>query len=179
MRHLSVHALALGAMLIAVAAPVHAQWKWRDANGSIQFSDRPPPVSVPERDILKRPNQAGAASTAGDIGSPTDRDDKSVSHGVRAAPNAKAGAAPPVDPELDRRRKAEEAEKAARAKADEERRKALQAENCARARSAVATYESGIRVARVNEKGEREFLDDRQRNDELKRAKEVVSTDCR
>lgn len=168
--------------LLALALPAQAQWKWRDANGSVQFSDRPPPMSVPDRDILQRPARPAAAtatqaSTAGAAAS------AAVSAGAAgAAPasatSAKPGAAP-ADAELERRRKAEEAEKSAKSKAEEERRKATQADNCARARGAIATFESGQRISRVNEKGEREFLDDRQRNDELRRAREVAGSECR
>ena len=43
--------------------PVAAQWKWRDAGGRIQYSDRPPFASVPDRDILQRP-ATGSAATA-------------------------------------------------------------------------------------------------------------------
>jgi hypothetical protein len=178
LRHSLPHTLALCALLFAVATPAHAQWKWRDASGSVQFSDRPPPISVPERDILKRPGQAAVASTSATNVAQPGREATPAGAHVNVPPTPRASG-PAVDPELDKRRKAEEAEKAAKTKADDERRKAIQADNCSRARSAVATFESGQRVARFNEKGEREVMDDRQRNDELKRAKEIVSSDCR
>ena len=43
---------------LALALPAVAQWKWRDAQGRITVSDRPPPREVPERDILVRPAAA-------------------------------------------------------------------------------------------------------------------------
>jgi len=173
---------ALAAAIAGAASPAMAQWKWRDANGSVQFSDRPPPMSVPERNILQRPAKAPAPA-----GSPSAADAASPSAGAQAqagapkAPSATpgAGSSNPADAELERRRKADEQEKAAKAKADEDRRKAIQADNCVRARGAMATYESGQRIARINEKGEREFLDDRQKADELKRARDAVASECR
>ena len=51
--------LALAAL--ALALPCAAQWKWRDAQGHIQYSDRPPPNEVRDRDILTRPAAAPAA----------------------------------------------------------------------------------------------------------------------
>jgi hypothetical protein len=33
-------------------------------------------------------------------------------------------------------------------------------------------------MARVNEKGEREILDDKMREDEMKRARDMVASDC-
>jgi hypothetical protein len=173
---------ALAVFIGAVASPALAQWKWRDANGSVQFSDRPPPITVPERNILQRPAKAPAPS-----GSPSAADNANPSptaQGQTVSPKApatptSAGAANPADAELERRRKAADQEKADKAKADEERRKATRAENCARARSAAATYESGQRVARINEQGEREFLDDRQRAEEAKRARDAMASECR
>jgi hypothetical protein len=39
--------------------------------------------------------------------------------------------------------------------------------------------ESGQRMARVNEKGEREVLDDRGRAEEMRQARSVIASDCR
>jgi len=52
-------------------------------------------------------------------------------------------------------------------------------ENCGRARAHLASLESGHRIARTNEKGEREILDDRGRADEMRRTREVIASDCR
>jgi glutaredoxin len=41
-----VLAFGLGAVLAAVAAPAAAQYKWVDANGTVTYSDLPPPPSV-------------------------------------------------------------------------------------------------------------------------------------
>ena len=84
-----------------------------------------------------------------------------------------------LDQQVEARRKSEEQERAARARADEERQAAVRADNCSRARSALAMLDSGQRVSRVNAKGEREVLDDRQRADEGRRAREIIASDCR
>ena len=44
--------------LMALTSIAHAQWKWRDADGRTQYSDRPPPPSVADKDILQRPSNA-------------------------------------------------------------------------------------------------------------------------
>ena len=56
---------------------------------------------------------------------------------------------------------------------------AARAENCRRARSHMATLDSGIRLSRTNEKGEREILDDKQVADEMNRTRQIISSDCR
>jgi hypothetical protein len=39
--------------------------------------------------------------------------------------------------------------------------------------------DEGLRVARVNEKGEREFLDDKGRAEEAARNRETINADCK
>ena len=53
------------------------------------------------------------------------------------------------------------------------------AENCQRARKAKATLDSGIRVARLNDQGEREMIDDKARAAEQQRMEAVIATDCK
>ncbi|KPF50014.1 hypothetical protein IP87_04245 [beta proteobacterium AAP121] len=157
------------ALLLALAAPAaHAQWKWRDKSGQINASDRPPPLDVPEKDIISRPPQE------------TRRTVLSAPGAAASAASAPVAARPPVgDRDLEARRRAAEQEQAGRSKAEEERLATQRAENCRRARGHVAALESGQRMARVNEKGEREVLDDRARADEMRQSRAIIATDCR
>ena len=89
-------------------------------------------------------------------------------------------ARPPAgDPQLEARRRAAEQEQAAKAKAEDERNKQQRAENCRRARGHLAALETGQRIARINEKGEREVLDDRGIAEETRQARSVIASDCR
>ncbi len=162
----------LAALLgLTLAGPAAAQWKWRDKAGNTQYSDLPPPAGTPEANILQRPRGANAAATAPRTPAAT------------AAPAA--ASAPPLaaarasDPELEARRKKAEQEVADKKKAEEDRIAAARAENCSRAREALRTLDSGMRMARVNEKGERIILDDNARAAETKRAQGTVATDCK
>jgi hypothetical protein len=56
---------------------------------------------------------------------------------------------------------------------------AQRADNCNRARSARTAYASGQRMAILNDKGEREVVDDTRRASEIKRLDEVMARDCR
>lgn len=161
-RSLAVLTFALlGATL---ALPAAAQWKWRGANGQIQYSDLPPPPGVADRDILQRPS--GSSMRAAPV---------AVAASAASAP---ALAPKTTDPELEAKRKKAEQEDAAKAKAEEQRMAAAKAENCKRARDQIRTLESGMRMARVNEKGEREILDEKMRDEEMKRARNVANADC-
>lgn len=164
--------LALAAVIgLSATLPAAAQWKWRDANGQITASDRAPPKDVAERDILERPTQPvrrPAPAAAAAASAPT------------AAPVATPSPAKTrLDAEVEARRRAAEQEAAAKARADAERQAQMRAENCRRARGHVAALESGQRMARTNERGEREVLDDKGRADELRAAREVLASDCR
>ena len=45
--------------------------------------------------------------------------------------------------------------------------------------NAKANLDSGMRMARTNDKGEREVLDDAQRADELKRVNAIIASECK
>ena len=162
-------ALATVLLLAAAAGDAQAQWRWRDKSGHVTASDRPPPPDVAERDILSRPT----AQSAGRNATPP------AAAGSAASGVAGLAQKGPLDVELDARKRAAEQEQAAKTRADEARLAAQRAENCRRARSHVATLDTGQRIARVNERGEREVIDDRARADELRQAREVIASDCR
>ncbi|CAG1017892.1 hypothetical protein BURC_02596 [Burkholderiaceae bacterium] len=162
MARLSVVVLTalLGAVLTGPAA---AQWKWRDKGGQIQYSDLPPPSGVAEQDILQRPQASRRAPVAS----------------APVAPATIASAPKTVEPELEARRRKAEQDEAAKRKAEEDKIAAARAENCVRAKGHLRTLEDGIRIARVNDKGEREILDDQQRANETKRTRDIIASDCK
>jgi hypothetical protein len=149
-------------------APAAAQWKWKDARGQVVISDVPPPRDIPERDVLQRPNAVARRATA---------ETTAPAASVAAAGDAVAKAK--VDPELEARRKKTEGEQQEKAKAEEEKVAMQRAENCKRARAHMSSLESGMRLARTNDKGEREILDDKGRADEMQRTRQIISSDCR
>lgn len=175
-----ITAVVIGAGLL-VPVSAWSQWVWRDANGRVVASDLPPPRDIPERNVLQRPRPASPApgearADSAAAGAPLAASAPAPSGTAPAAP---AQGRPPVDPELEKRRKAAEQAQATQAKADEARLAEQRRENCARARGHLAGLESGQRMARMNEKGEREILDDKARADEIRRAREVIAADCR
>lgn len=145
-----------------------AQWQWVDGTGRKVFSDTPPPASVPDHQIVKRPGARNAAQAPAPAGSP----DTSV------AASPAAPWLPVRDEQLEARKKqAEEAEQAKK-KAEEERLAKARADSCDRAKRAKATLNSGLRIATTNAKGEREILDDKALALENQRIDEVLRADC-
>ena len=167
--------LVVAMLLMALSPAADAQWRWRDKNGQVNASDRPPPKEVPDKDILSRPaaDARRAAATAVQAAAPAS--------GAEATAAPAAASAPPtaLEREVQARKRSAEQEQAAKAKAEEERLSTQRAENCRAARGHLVALDSGQRITRTNEKGEREVLDDKGRADEQRRAREVVASDCR
>lgn len=158
-------ALCCALALATLAGPAAAQWKWKDASGRITVSDLPPPRDIPPQDILQRP--APVVPRAAEAAS-----------GPAAAAPVPAPA-PRVDRELQARKEAAAQEQAARERAEAAKLAEQRAENCRRARAHLAALDSGQRIARYNDKGEREIIDDAQRAAEARRAREVMASECR
>jgi hypothetical protein len=167
----------------AFALSAAAQYQWIGKDGRKIFSDRPPPADVQEKDILKQPGGRRAALPVVPAGSPPD-----AAGSTTTATPAVAAAKPKADPnapkisgkdaELEAKKKKLEEEEAAKKKAEEEKVAQARADNCERAKKAVAMFQSGVRVAGTNAKGEREIMDDNARAAELKRAQAVADRDC-
>lgn len=173
-----VHVLILG-WTCALPLTASAQWQWIDNGGKKVFSDQPPPIDIPEKNILRR--AGGAAPRVSIMPAPSPTAPATDAAAAAAPTPAAAGTPKPsgVDKELEEKtRKAEEAEKARQA-AEKQKLAQARAENCTRARQARATFDSGIRVARVNAQGEREIMDDKARAAETQRLQSVIDSDCK
>lgn len=155
---------------LACCAPLlaSAQWQWLDQGGRKVFSDTPPPASVPENRILRQPGQRAPAAEAPAAATP-----------VTAAATPPAPKLSGKDRELEEKKKKAEAAEAEKAKAEEAKFAQAQAENCRRAKAGRSDYTSGVRIARTNAKGEREFLSDKERAAELKYLDEIIARDCK
>ena len=157
------------ALLLAagLSLPAQAQWAWRDANGTVVFSDQPPPASVKSNQIVRQPRAAAAAVPADDA--------------PAAKPSEAARPAAPkslAERELDfQKRQKENAEAAAKAEEDE-RNRSRKAAECDRARGYLKALESGHRVAQVDASGQRSFLNDAQRSAEIERLRQNTQSLC-
>ena len=155
---------------LVLAASAQAQWKWKDAKGNVQYSDRPPPSGTPDKDILQRP----ASASRSIVVVPADQPASAAS-----APAPKAAASAPTKAEQDARQKQEQSREAAKQKEEERRAAEQRRENCARAQASLRDLQSGIRITRTNEQGERVFMDDAQRQAEVERARRLITSECR
>lgn len=147
--------LIAGLALLATTA-AHAQYVWIDDKGLKQFSDRPPPPSVPIKRILKAPNLTLMIDSPG------------AAAAAEAASAAPAKAAPTTaERNADfNKRKGEQVEQARKAGEEAQRKSALAA-NCEANRKHQALLESGARMATVEANGEQGFLSDEARARQL------------
>lgn len=168
------HLLVFGSARLLLSMGANAQWQWIDKDNKKVFSDQAPPPEIPDKNILRRPGAPSSRPNFSPAPATPEAD-------AAAAPRVAASGARPsgVDKELEEKtRKAEEAEKAKKA-AEAQKIAQAKAENCQRARQAKATFDSGIRVARVNAQGEREIMDDKARAAEQERLQSVIGADCK
>ncbi len=149
MKKLSV----LLALLIA-SVPVYAElFKWTDEKGGVHYSDQPAKGDVKSEKKLDIPNHRAGAPAAGN----KSWEEKNVEFKKRQNTAAEA--------EAKQQKEAQEAK--------------TKTENCAKAKSTLQTFESGQRVVTYNEKGERSYLDDAQREKGLNDARKAVADWCK
>lgn len=157
--------VALG-LALCVALQASAQmYKWVDSDGKVQYSDKPPPSNV-KTEKLPVPARA--------VGAPA------AKAGNAAAPKDAAKAEPKTAAEQERAFRKRQLD-AAKAQEDEAKKQADardRAENCKRAKAALANLALGGRQVRMDQKGERVFLDDEQIARETARAREEAAAVC-
>ncbi|WP_041675323.1 DUF4124 domain-containing protein [Ramlibacter tataouinensis] len=166
---------------LACAAPAIglAQWQWVDKDGRKVFSDQSPPPEIPAKNILKQPGGRALVPAAAEpvpTAAPAPSAVPASAATRTATGTLKIGG---KDKELEEKKKQAEAAEAEKRKAEEERVAKARADNCSRAKQSKADFDSGMRIARTNAKGEREVLDDAQRAAEVKRLQEMIASECK
>lgn len=155
--------LAVATALALLAGLAQAQYVWVDENGRKQLSDRPPPTSVPAKNILKQP-----------AGVPQVKDAEPAA----AAASASSGPMTLADRDADyKKRQLDKAEKDAKA-ADEARQKLAKRKNCEIARAYKAQLASGERIGVMGNNGERGFMNDAERAQRTAETNRILN-DCR
>ncbi|HEY0878158.1 MAG TPA: DUF4124 domain-containing protein [Zeimonas sp.] len=178
----------LAAAFLVVANTAEAvPWQWRDAQGRMVYSDRPPPADVRASQIVRSPAAPPAASpssgsaTAAPAPTPTPGAPDHAAAPATDRAGASAAATPAVTwVERERAFRARQAEREANeAKAREEEERATLAKRaCEDTQRTIRTLESGLRVVSVNTNGESETLDDAERARRLKTARADLERHC-
>lgn len=157
----------LGVALALCAAAADAQqYKWKDSRGRTVYGDLPPAgvKATPLKAVAPPPAASAAPAT------------------TQAGSKAAAKSTKPLTPaeqEMEYRRRVKEAQEAAAKQAKEQQDERDRRENCELAREQERTLASGQRIARVDQKGERYYIDDAQRAQELAQARRSISEWCK
>ncbi len=167
---------ALGSSIVAaalVASPAYAQWVWKDDAGRVVASDQPPPTNVTLSRILKSPRPRAADVTPASSAKEGEAKDTPKVDAKAEAPKSLA------DRDLEYKQRQKESAEAAK-KTDEETTKArAMQENCTAVRGNLAGLQSGGRAARVNDRGEKYYIDDAQRQAEIAKSQAQVAQYCK
>lgn len=154
-------------VLLLCAGPVafgQDIYSWKDASGQVHYSDMPPP------DAKVRAVRQGPIAPAKPAARPAEGE------------GAAAPAASPqtyAEKELAfRKRRAEAAEAEEKARKTQANEEARQRE-CTENRAQLTALENGQRMHRLNENGERVFLDDDERAAAIERTRRAVEKLCR
>lgn len=160
-----LYVFGIGLALIAAAANAQ-QYKWKDAQGRWVYGDVPPagvkveslkpPPSTPVAPVKSTASEAGAKAAA------------KSSKPLTAA-----------EKEMEFRRRIKEAQEKAAKTAKEEQTARETKQNCDLAREQERTLASGQRISRVDAKGERYYMNDAQRTQELAKARTNVNQWCK
>ena len=140
---------ALVALLAAAAANAQV-YEWKDDKGKTHYSDKPP-IGVPRapRTIDSQPAATGNSTP------------KSL-----------------ADRELEFRKRQKDAQDNAE-KANKEQTASVEKKaNCTNARRMLEALESGERIALRDDKGERYYMDDSQRQQESAKARQAIKSNC-
>jgi hypothetical protein len=154
-------------LALCLALPASAQmYKWVDSEGKVQYSDKPPPSNV-KTEKLRAPASASAPAASEGKGK-----------GETPKDAAKAGPKTAAEQEQAFRKRQLDAAKTQEEEAKKQAEARDRAENCKRAKAALANLTLGGRQMRIDEKGERVFLDDQQIVQETARAREEAAAMC-
>lgn len=143
------------ALVIFIGLPAVGQaeaYKWKDKDGHTHYSDTPPPSNIKLENIGTRKNTQPTGKA------PLSAVTNAVSPPAAVKVEAEVPAQNPQEIAAEQRQRTAESEK--NIKQEKEAQAKLKLENCKAARANFASYAQGGRVYKMNEKGEREYMDD-------------------
>lgn len=147
--------------LFATTSAYCEVYKWIDPDGTVHYSDQPSPDAAQEQTLGIKSGTSGSEAPGTE----------------KAAPKS-AGPKTYIEQGAEFRKRQVEAE-AKRAKEEKALADAKEAQqNCERARSSLQSMQTGQRVTVYNEKGERAYLDDNARAQEIANTQKAVDFWC-
>ena len=168
------HLIVVLAICAALPSLCYAElYKWKDKNGQMQYTDTPPPSNIKLENLKGKKNL-----------SPTGKEPLSTVTNPQAVPaNPSRTFVEPPPPSVNAedaaakiRQQNAEAEK--KNKQEKESEAKLKAENCKASKANYESYSQGGRIYKMNEKGEREYMDDAGLEQGAKKAQAEIAKYC-
>lgn len=162
---MKVQQILYSVCVIALALPMLANaeiYKWKDKNGVMRYSDTPPPASTKVDTLGKKSTVKPVQAEQPAVGLKlSGESENSAAPEVKKPKMPSDMKDPPPDPELEAAKlRAKNAEIEKQNKLEKEKQAKIDAENCKAAKANYQSYTQGGRIYKMNEKGEREYMDD-------------------
>lgn len=162
MRNGYLNSMVALSVLLITTLPAQAEiYKWVDKDGTVKYTDTPPPTGVKSLSTIGKKTAAPTAQAP----SP---ETPQVTPGTNAKPQTPGaakvdslGKSDNTSPEAQAKKKRELEEIAKKNKAELEAQAKKKELNCATARTNYQTYSQGGRIYKTNEKGERIYVDEK------------------
>jgi hypothetical protein len=146
-------------------------YKWKDKNGVTHYTDTPPPSNIKQEALgSKKATKPTASSTPAPVANAQPAPAKDAKKEIAGKEESTADEAA--------KKRQENAEIEKRNKQEKEAQAKLKEENCKAAKSNLASYQQGGRVYKMNEKGEREYMDDAGLKEGANKAQGEVNEYC-
>jgi len=163
LRILLLWTVLLPALLLSTLASAEI-YKWKDKNGVMRYSDVPPPSNVKQEALYgkKTPKETGLAPLTPVEGDGTVEMNKAKASADKAKPGTEANKTDkaPLSKDEAAAKRAKDAEQQKKADEAKQAELKIKQENCTAAKQNLATFTNGGRIAKTNEKGEKQFLGD-------------------
>jgi hypothetical protein len=141
-------------------------YKWKDKDGTIRYTDTPPPSNIKQESIGGKK-----------VIQPTGKDPLAPVASGQAEPS-KAAPDKANKEAADAKLRQRNAEIEKKNKQENETQAKIKAENCKAAKANFETYNQGGRVYKMNEKGEREYMDDKDLDAGKVQAQKDINQNC-
>jgi len=162
---LCIACVSLLAMPLLSGAEIY---KWKDKDGVVRYSDTPPPPNVKQESMGKK-----TVKPVENV-APAPTQETSAPETIKQ-PETKQ----PLDPEAEAARvRQRNAEMEKNNKQERELQAKLKEDNCRAAKANHETYTQGGRVSKMNEKGEREYLGDKDLKEGAEKAQAEINEYC-
>jgi hypothetical protein len=153
-------------LALAFAGAAQAQlYKWTDKDGKTRYGDTPPPG-------VKATVMGAPASGPGS-------GEASAATSGPASTDAKKGPMTPAEREQDYRKRQQDAKKDREKEEQDRKDKEAKQQDCVANKEYLMTLESGQRISRTKPTGERYYMEDDQRAQEIAKTKQALQNCAR